>query len=100
MSEAKDLYYLPLLKKELASKVDNLAKKLRLNKEIISKDGEFKAQVDGVLVSLDEQKITKALEFANKKNISKIIILGEEEVDKGIYKVKNMRSGEEKEFEI
>jgi len=38
----------------------------------------------------------KALEFANKKNITKVIIVGEDELAQGVYKAKDMISGEEK----
>lgn len=75
-------YYLPLLSPILKDKINQLAKELRCRNL-------------NVLVGLEEQKIGKALEFANKKNITKVIILGEDELAKGIYKIKNMASGEE-----
>ena len=87
LAEVQDSYFFPLLKKELSSKVDGLAKKLRLKE-------------NNILVGLDEQKIGKALEFANKKKITKLIILGEEELEKGVYKIKDMRSGEEEVFKL
>lgn len=75
-------YYLPLLDVSLKDKVYQLAKKLRCRDL-------------NILVGLEEQKIGKALEFANKKNITKVIIIGEDELAKGIYKIKNMVSGVE-----
>lgn len=80
-----NLYYLPLLSEKLNTLNDQIAKKLRLS----GKD---------VLTGLEEQKLGKALEFANKKNISKVVIIGEEEEAKGIYKIKDMNSGQEEEF--
>jgi len=80
-------YYLPLLSADLETDLNRLSKKLR-------------SQGKNVLVGLEEQKIGKALEFANKKGLSQIIILGSEEKKRGIYKVKNMVSGEEREKEI
>jgi histidyl-tRNA synthetase len=76
-------YYLPLLDINLQDKLNRLAKELR-------------AQGFNVLVGLEEQKIGKALEFANKKKIAKVIIYGSDEEKQGIYKIKNMLSGEEK----
>jgi histidyl-tRNA synthetase len=40
-------------------------------------------------------KISKALEYANKNKIGQVIILGEDEKKKGVYKIKNMISGKE-----
>jgi len=76
-------YYLPLLGTDLQAAVSRLTKELR-------------SQGKNVLVGLEEQKIGKALEFANKKGVSQIIILGSEEKEQGGYKIKNMASGEEK----
>ncbi|MGC9149817.1 MAG: histidine--tRNA ligase [Candidatus Micrarchaeia archaeon] len=43
-----------------------------------------------------EKKLKKALEYANKKNFDFCIIIGKEEEEKGVVKVKDMRNGEEK----
>lgn len=80
-------YYLPLLDKALYSEVNKLAKLLRFSGM-------------NILVGLEEQKIGKALELANKKNISQVIIFGADEAAKGIYKIKNMAKGEEKEIKL
>jgi histidyl-tRNA synthetase len=40
-------------------------------------------------------KVGKALEYANKKNINKVIILGDKEYKNKEYKIKDMKSGEE-----
>ncbi len=45
-------------------------------------------------------KIGKALDFANKKKISKVIILGKDELERSIYKIKDMETGAEKEENI
>ncbi len=80
-------YYLPLLKISIAPELDKLAKELR-------------AQQKNVLVGIEEQKIGKALEFANKKKVTKVVILGEEELRQGIYKIKDMLSGAEQELKL
>lgn len=82
-----DCYYLPLIDKSLSFETDTLAQKLRVSGF-------------NVLLGLEEQKISKALEFANKKKINKLVILGEEELKKGIYKLKDMSSGKDEIFKI
>jgi histidyl-tRNA synthetase len=82
-SEQPEKYYLPLLSGRLDKETNRLAKELR-------------SRGLNILLGLEEQKIGKALEFANKKEITKVIILGEDEVKEGIYKIKDMASGEEK----
>jgi histidyl-tRNA synthetase len=78
-----DLCFLPLLSDNLLEKNFLLAKELR-KKGLNIEQG------------LSTVKIGKALEYADKKGISKIIIFGEDEFSQGIYKVKNMESGDEK----
>ncbi len=41
------------------------------------------------------KKLSKALNYANKEEIPYCLIVGEEEVEKGEYKLKNMATGEE-----
>jgi histidyl-tRNA synthetase len=81
--EAPERYYLPLLSEKLAGEASRLAKELR-------------GQGKNILVGLEEQKVGKALDFANKKKIAKVVILGEDEIKAGIYKIKDMASGTEK----
>ncbi len=76
------VYYLPLLAKELFLPVQKLAWRLR-------------RQGKNVIVGFEQQKIKKALDFANKEKIDFLVILGEDELEKGVYKIKNMQSGEE-----
>jgi len=76
-------YYLPLLNVSLSAETSRLAKVLR-------------GRGLNVLVGLEEQKIGKALEFANKKGIDNVVIYDSEESQKGVYKIKKMKSGEEK----
>ncbi len=85
--DTPDRYYLPLLNTDLEVELNKLAKELR-------------GQGKNVLVGFEEQKIGKALEFANKKNINQVIILGEDEAKAGKYKIKNMKSGEESEGQL
>ncbi|MEK4626836.1 MAG: histidine--tRNA ligase [Solibacillus sp.] len=59
-----------------------------------------KLRMDGyrVEVELSRKKVRKALDKANRKGILKTIVLGEDEVNSNMYKVKNMESGSEEQF--
>lgn len=46
----------------------------------------------------NDRKLNKVLNSANKDGIPYIIILGEDEINKNIFKIKNMITGKEKEF--
>lgn len=83
----KDLLYLPLLSQKLIYETDSLAKKLRLKNE-------------NVLIGFEEQKLSKALDFANKKKANKVVIFAEEEFSQGVYKIKDMKTGKEEVFKI
>jgi histidyl-tRNA synthetase len=84
---AFDKYYLPLLSLELETATAKLAQKLR-------------ATGLNVEMGLEVTKIGKALEYANKKGMSQVIILGEDELQKKVYKVKNMKTGKEKKNKL
>lgn len=43
-------------------------------------------------------KVGKGMEYANALSIPFVLFLGKDEIDKGKFKVKNMKSGEEKEY--
>jgi histidyl-tRNA synthetase len=43
----------------------------------------------------ENSKIKKQFEYADKKNIQFVVILGSEEIEKGIYLIKNMKTGEQ-----
>ena len=49
----------------------------------------------GISCSLMYGKPTKALEYANSYNISYVVFIGEEEIKKKKYKLKNMKTGKE-----
>ncbi len=79
---AQAKYYLPLLSSGLVLETRKLAKKLR-------------ARGLNIFAGLEEQKITKALDFANKKDFNKFIIFGDDEYKKGIYIIKDMKTGQQ-----
>ncbi len=49
-------------------------------------------------IEFTDKKLKKCFEYANKENIPYVIVIGEDEIAKGVYKVKNMATGEEKEI--
>ncbi len=77
--------YFPLLDSASLLESQKLAASLR-------RDG------NNVYFSLEPQKLKKALDLANKQKYNKIIIFGDKEKAKNVYRLKDMKSGEEKEF--
>ena len=55
-------------------------------------------QIEGVNVAIDwsERKIGDQLKTADKQKVPFILVFGEDEVKTGMYKIKNMKTGEEK----
>ena len=85
-SEESKLVYIIPLQQEQVKKAIEVANLLR--KKGIPCDIAF------------EKKITKALEYANKKAIKYCIIIGKEEESKEVVKLKNMQDGSEKFLKI
>ena len=48
----------------------------------------------------DKSKIKKQMSYANAKNISYVVIIGEEELKNGTATIKNMTSGEQKTLSV
>lgn len=82
-----DIYFVPLLSADLRSETAKLVQALR-------------HQGFQVIAGLEAQKLNKALEYANKSDISKLVIFNSQEASKSIYKIKDMASGLESEFPI
>lgn len=61
-----------------------------------------KLRADGkrVEVELSGKKLRKAMDKANREGIAQVIVLGEQEVMEGTYKVKDMVTGEEVTFSL
>lgn len=85
--KTKEVFYLPLLDNSLILEYRKLAKELR-------------GQGREVLIGFEVQKINKALEYANKKGISSVVIFGFEENEQNKYKIKNMKTGNEELFKL
>ncbi len=78
----EDVYFLPLLDEKLKDDIFLLSQKMRQKGYKIES-------------GLSVMKISRALEYADKNKIGQVIILGEDEKKKGVYKIKNMISGKE-----
>jgi histidyl-tRNA synthetase len=77
--------YLPILKNVPIQRVFKLSEALRL-------------QGKNVLMGVEESNIGKSLEFCLKNGINFLIIMGTAELEKGIYKVKDLAARTEEEF--
>jgi histidyl-tRNA synthetase len=82
-----ETYYFPLLDESLYTETIKLAEALRQQDLMVE-------------VGVETQKITKALDYANKKGLAKVIIFGSAEATDGVYKIKDMKTGKEKEFPL
>ena len=51
-------------------------------------------------IFLNNKKLKAKMKYADKLEIPYVIVIGEDEVNSGVLKVKNMRTGEEKETDI
>lgn len=87
LGEEKSLLYFPLLNDELFNDSQLLLTNLR-------KSG------NNIFFGLELQRLGKALDFANKNNYSKIIIFDIEEKNKGVYKIKDLKTGQEKNYPL
>ena len=79
--------YIPVLEDSLQDEVFKLA----MN---------FRNYWKNVITGLETQKMIKAIQYADKQDYKFIVIFGEEEKEKWIYKVKNLKSWKEKEFKL
>lgn len=51
-----------------------------------------------VEVELSGKKLRKAMDKANRENVASVIVLGEQEIAEGMYKMKDMRTSEVEEY--
>jgi len=88
---SKSSYYFPLLleKNEWLIQMQKIAQQIRKQDPIIS-----------LTTSFDIKKINKSMEFANKQGFKYIIIFGEQEYQKNIYKIKKLSTGEEETVQL
>lgn len=73
---------------------------LNTEKEALRLAWQLRQQGNRVEVELSGKKLRKAMEKANRENIRKVIILGEDEIESGRYEMKDMQTGGAEQFEI
>jgi len=83
----------------LLAKVDGDKTKVQIisvgqDKEAIELAGKLRGAGISTILLLDKS-IGKALDYANSKGVAKVIFVGAEEVKKGKFKVKDMKTGKE-----
>lgn len=86
-NKQESLIYFPLISAELLVDTQRLASQLRRSGKQI-------------LLSFEPQRISKALDSANKLNCDQVIILGIDEKEKGIYKIKDLKTGQETKYSL
>lgn len=77
--------------------IDYLVLSLNEDKKAIAIAEDLRKKGKKVQLMIDKT-LKKTLEYANSKKIKNVIFVGEQEKNKGFYKVKDMQSGEEKEL--
>jgi len=88
LARQKDvIYYIPMLEEEYYDTYFQIAQTLRNTWNMVEQ-------------WLEVQGVGKALQYANKKEISYVVLLGKEEVKEKKYKIKNMKTSEEKEIAL
>jgi len=79
--------YIPVLDQNLQNDTLNLANILR-------------KQWRNIVSGLEIQKLWKAMQYADKQWYSFVAIFGEQEKEKWVYKMKDLKTGKEKDFEL
>ncbi|MER2113668.1 MAG: His/Gly/Thr/Pro-type tRNA ligase C-terminal domain-containing protein [Solibacillus isronensis] len=98
-----DVIYTAMEQREIHANealVDIFIIPLNTEKEATRLAWQLRQQGNRVEVELSGKKLRKAMEKANRENIRKVIILGENEIQSGRYELKDMLTGEIEQFEI
>ncbi|MBD3299962.1 MAG: histidine--tRNA ligase [Candidatus Moranbacteria bacterium] len=88
LDKIKDqVYYMPLITKEKEIEVMKLAQKIRSNKI-------------NLILGLELRNISKALDYASKNRIDRVILYGDDEINQKKYIIKDLKTGKQEEFSI
>jgi histidyl-tRNA synthetase len=60
----------------------------------------LRKQGRNVVCGLESQKLWKAMQYADKQEYNFIVIYGEQEKEKWVYRVKDLKTGKEKDFKL
>lgn len=83
----EETYYLPRLANVSEKSFSILSKKLRTEDK-------------NLITGLEETGLMKSFEYGEKRGIDFLVIFGEEESTKGVYKLRNLKTREENEFNL
>ena len=91
-----------ILKEEMSknSLIDVYMVPLDTNIETLSLANKLRANNINVLIEMNKRKVGKCFEYAERENIKYVMIIGLNEVDSGIYKIKDMIKKEEYSLSI
>ena len=86
-----------ILKEEMSKKslVDVYMVPLNTNVETLRLANKLRDNGINVLIEMNKKKIGKCFEYAEREKISYVMIIGENEVNSGLYKIKDMIKKEE-----
>ena len=73
---------------------------LDTNTEVLKLANKLRKKDYKVLIEMNKKKIAKCFEYAERNNIKYVMIVGENEVNSGIYRIKDMDKKEEYSYEI
>ena len=73
---------------------------LETNIETLKLSNTLRNKGFSVLIEMNNKKISKCFEYAEKNNIKYVMIIGTNEVNSGIYKIKDMNKKEEYSFKL
>ena len=73
---------------------------LDTNIDVLKLATEFREKGYRVLIEMNKKKIGKCFEYAERENIKYVMIVGENEINSGVYKIKDMDEKEEYSFSI
>ena len=73
---------------------------LDTNVEVLKLATTFREKGYRVLIEMNKKKIGKCFEYAERNNIKYVMIVGENEINSGIYKIKDMDKKEEYSYSL
>ena len=73
---------------------------LDTNTEVLKLATKFRENGFRVLIEMNKKKIGKCFEYAERNNIKYVMIVGENEVNTGTYKIKDMDKKEEYSYTL
>ena len=91
-----------ILKEEISKMrlVDIYMVPLDTEVEVLKLANDFRNMGYRVLIEMNKKKVGKCFEYAERENIKYVMIVGENEVNSGTYKIKDMDKKEEYSFNI